>query len=99
MYLEVKVGVLPSGDLVLIDVGVARFHGGSAVERRVQASGYLPIFTVIKHLLQGDACNAAEEINVHTFFEQESSELTWSRLKQSLLKVFRQQWSKSVVRM
>lgn len=59
--LEVKVGVLSSGDLVLIDVSIARFHGGCAVEGSVQASGYLPVFTVVKHLLQRDACNAAEK--------------------------------------
>lgn len=56
-----KVGVLSSGYLVLIDISVARFHGGSAVEWSIQASGYFPIFTVVKHLLQSNACNRAEQ--------------------------------------
>lgn len=64
MYLEVKVGVLSSGYLVLIDVSVARFHGGRAVEWRIQASGHFPIFTVVKHLLQSDACNRAEQHDI-----------------------------------
>lgn len=57
LHLEVEVGVLSSGDLILIDVSIARFHGGCAVEGSVQASGYLPVFAVVKHLLQCDACN------------------------------------------
>lgn len=61
LYLEVKVGVLSSGYLVFIDISVARFHGGSAVKWRIQASGHLPIFTVVKHLLQSNACNRAEQ--------------------------------------
>lgn len=64
LYLEVKVGVLSSGYLVLIDIGVARFHGGSAVEWSIQASGYFPIFTVVKDFLQSDACNRAEQNNI-----------------------------------
>lgn len=51
LYLEVKVSVLSSGYLILIDVSIAWFHGGSAVKRSVQASGNFPIFTVVKHLL------------------------------------------------
>lgn len=61
LYLEVEVGVLSPGYLVLIDVGVARFHGGCAVEWRIQAPGYLPILAVVKHLLQSNACNTAEQ--------------------------------------
>lgn len=59
-----KVGVLSTGDLVLIDVSVARFHGGSAVEWRIQTSGYFPIFTVVKHFLQSDSCNRAEQNDI-----------------------------------
>lgn len=55
LYLEVKVGVLSSGYLVLIDISVAGFHGGRAVERSVQASGYFPVFTVVEYLLQDNA--------------------------------------------
>lgn len=61
LYLEVKVGVLSSWYLILIDVSIARFHGGSTVEWSIQASGHFPIFTVVKHLLQSNACDRAEE--------------------------------------
>ena len=56
-----KVGVLSSGYLVLVDVSVAGFHGGGAVERSVQASGHFPILAVVEHLLQSDACSGAEQ--------------------------------------
>lgn len=56
MYLEVQVGVLPSGDLVLVDVGVAGLHGGGAVEGRVQPAGHLPVLAVVEDALQRDAC-------------------------------------------
>ena len=56
-HLEVQVGVLPAGDLVLVDVGVAGLHGGGAVEGRVQPPGHLPVLTVVVDLLQGDAYN------------------------------------------
>lgn len=59
-YLEVEVGVLPSGDLVLVDVGVARLHGCRAVEGRVQSSGHLPVLAVVKHFVQLDACNSSD---------------------------------------
>jgi len=64
VYLEVKVGVLSSGYLVLVDVGVARFHGGSAVERSVQASGYLPVLTVVEYLLQSDAWSKEDQYDI-----------------------------------
>lgn len=64
MYLEVKVGVLSSGYLVLVDVGVARFHGGSAVEWSVQASGYLPVLTVVEYLLQSDAWSKEDQYDI-----------------------------------
>lgn len=67
-YLEVKVGVLSSGYLVLVDVGVARLHGCRAVEWRVQTSGYLPIFTVVKDFIQRDSCNSANtRRSAHTY--------------------------------
>lgn len=59
-----KVGVLSSGYLVLVDVSVARFHGGRAVKWSIQASGYFPIFTVVKHLLQSNACDGAEQNDI-----------------------------------
>lgn len=59
LYLEVKVGVLSPGYLVLVDISVAGFHGGSAVKRSVEASGYLPVFTVVIYLLQSNTCDGA----------------------------------------
>lgn len=64
LYLEVKIGVLSSGYFILIDVSVARFHGGSAVKGSIQASGYFPIFTVVKHLLQSNAYNTGQETDI-----------------------------------
>lgn len=57
--LEVQVGVLAPWDLILIYIGVARFHGGSAVEGCVQPPGPLPVLTVVKHALQGHPCKDA----------------------------------------
>lgn len=56
-----EVGVLSSGYLILIDISVARFHGGSAVKRSIEASSYFPIFTVVKYLLQSNTCTRAEQ--------------------------------------
>lgn len=58
-HLEVEVGVLSSGYLVLVDVGVARLHGRRAVEWRVQSSGHLPVLAVVEDFIQHDACNSA----------------------------------------
>lgn len=58
-HLEVKVGVLSSGYLVLVDVGVARLHGCRAVEWRVQSSGHLPVLAVVEDFIQHDACSSA----------------------------------------
>lgn len=56
-----EVGVLSSGYLILVDISVARFHGGSTVKWSIEASGYFPIFTVVKYLFQSDTCTGAEE--------------------------------------
>lgn len=58
-HLEVEVGVLSSGYLVLVDVGVARLHGCRAVEGRVQSSGHLPVLAVVEDFVQHDACSGA----------------------------------------
>lgn len=58
-HLEVEVGVLSPGYLVLVDVGVARLHGRCAVEWRVQSSGHLPVLAVVEDFIQHDACGRA----------------------------------------
>lgn len=58
-HLEVEVGVLSSGYLVLVDVGVARLHGCRTVEWRVQSSGHLPVLAVVEDFIQHDACSSA----------------------------------------
>jgi len=53
--LEVEIGVLATWDLVLIDIRIPRLHGGGAVKWSINASGHLPILTVVKDLLKRDA--------------------------------------------
>lgn len=50
--LKVQVGVLASWDLVLVDVCVPGFHGGCAVKWSVETTGYFPVLTVVKDLIQ-----------------------------------------------
>ena len=50
--LELQVGVLAAGDLVLIHVRVARPHGARAFERSVQRSRLLPKSGILAHFVQ-----------------------------------------------
>lgn len=52
--LEVKVRVLTTGNLVLVDVGVARFHRHRAFKRRVEQPSLLPVGAVLVHSLGMD---------------------------------------------
>mmetsp|Transcript_24981 Transcript_24981/g.60104 ORF Transcript_24981/g.60104 Transcript_24981/m.60104 type:complete len:319 (+) Transcript_24981:848-1804(+) len=54
--LEVKVGVLPSRDLVLVHVGAAGLHRRCALERRVLRADALPVFAQGRDPVVVDAC-------------------------------------------
>lgn len=58
--LEVEVGVLSPRDLVLVDVRVARLHGGRAVEGGIEPPRPLPVLAVLEHPLQRDACGGGQ---------------------------------------
>lgn len=55
--LELQVGVLSSGDLVFVDIGVAGSHGGRRFERSVQVSGLFPISGILADLAHINAWN------------------------------------------
>ena len=53
--LELEVGVLAAGDLVLVDVGVAGPHGLCALEGAVEVARLLPVGGVGAYVVQVDA--------------------------------------------
>ena len=50
--LELQVGVLTAGDLVEVDVGIARLHGHGALERCVQRPRLFPVGRVSADFIQ-----------------------------------------------
>lgn len=62
--LEVQIGVLATGNLVLVHVRVAGLHGDGALERRVQKASLLPVGAVLVHSLGVDAYTKRDSIHV-----------------------------------